>query len=70
MVDRAPQVLGGGWMMGSDVLADRRERAQASSFVERQSDLPERGRCGIAQARQQRFEIAARDTVGQDAEQR
>ena len=57
-------------MVSGHVLADRRQRAQASGFVERQRDLPERRRRGVAEAWQERFEIAARDAVGQQPEQR
>ena len=67
VVDRARQVLGRGRMVSGHVLADRRERAQASRFVERQRDLPQGPRRGVAKARQERFEIAARDAVGQNA---
>ncbi len=57
-------------MVSGHVLADRRERAQASRFVERQRDLAQRPRRGVAKAGQERFEIAARDAVGQHPEQR
>ena len=65
VVDRVRQVFGRGRMVSGNVLADRRERAQASCLVERKRHLAQGPRRGVAKAGQERIELLVRYAIRQ-----
>ncbi len=69
VADCLVQVGGVGRMGGGDVLADRGQGAQPVALAEGQPELPQHGRRGQPVPGQQRGQVLAGDTVGEDAQQ-
>ena len=69
VADGQVQVGGRGRMRGGDVLADRGQGAQPVTLAERQPELPQHGRRGQPGPGQQRGQVLAGHTVGEDAQQ-